>query len=156
MAYRQPSDYRYESEIQADILLEFGSGKPMRIYRNNVGEAYPISTIKAFIRGIWSAIRKKPFNLINVTQALSKMGRPVRYSVVGSADILGILCGDTVTLVNRGRAIGIEVKMPGEHLRPEQATWRDMFIKFGGVYILATCIDDVYAGLRAHGVNCAN
>lgn len=143
--YRQPSDYRFESEIQADILLEFGSGKPMRIFRNNVGEAYPISTVKAFVGGIWSAIRKRPFNLLGVTQALSKLGRTVRYSVVGSADILGIIMG--------GRAIAIEVKMPGEGLRPEQITWRDMFIKFGGVYILATCIDDVYAGLRAHGVS---
>ena len=153
MAHRQPQDYTFESEVQADILAEFGSGKPMRIFRNNVGDAYPISTVKAFIGGIWSAIRKKPFALLNITQALSKLGRPVRYSVVGSADILGILCGDSVTGVNHGRALAIEVKKLGNKLDPDQVTWRDMFIKFGGVYILATCIDDVYAGLRAHRVN---
>ncbi len=139
-------EYRFESEIQADILVEFGSGKPMRIFRNNVGLAYPISTFKTFVAGIWSAIKKKPFNILNVTNALSKIGRPVKYSVTGSADILGILKG--------GRAIAIEVKMPGENLDPDQITWRDMFIRFGGLHIVARSVGDVYDALADEGIQC--
>lgn len=147
--YRKPSDYRFESEVQADVLLEFGSGKPMRIFRNNVGVAYPVSIIKSLKGFILSVIT----NPTKIKQALLRLGRPVRYSVPGSADILGILRGDIVTGVNRGRALAIEIKLLGNTLDPDQITWRDMFIKFGGVYILATCIDDVYAGLREHGIH---
>lgn len=147
MICRAPQDYRFESEIQADLLLEFGSRKPMRIYRNNVGQAYPIGIVKNFIKSLWA---------IGIKAAVLAFARcrPVRYSVVGSADILGILFGDPVTKINRGRAIGIEVKMPGQALRPEQITWRDMFIKHGGLYVLATCIEDVYVALEKEGVHC--
>ncbi len=154
MTYRQPQDYTFESEVQADILATFGSRHPMRIYRNNVGDAYPISTIKAFIAGIWAAIKKKPFNLLNVTSALSKLGRPVRYSVVGSADILGILYGDSVTKINFGRALAIEVKKLGNKLDPDQITWRDMFVKAGGLHIVAYCVEDVYIALEKEGIFC--
>ncbi len=154
MTHRQPQDYAFESEVQADLLLEFGSGKPMRIYRNNVGDAYPISTIKAFTAGIWAAIRKKPFNLINITAALSKLGGPVKYSVVGSADILGILYGDSVTKINCGRALAIEVKKLGNTLDPDQKTWRDMFIRAGGLHVVAYCVEDVYTALEKEGIHC--
>ncbi len=152
MAHRQPSDYRFESEIQADILIEFGSRKPMRIFRNNVAKAYPVGVVQNFIRALFASnwVPSKIKEAILVFQRQ----RPVLFSVVGSADILGILCGDSVTNINRGRAIGIEVKMPGQKPRPEQARWRDMFIKFGGIYVLATCIEDVYVALEKEGIHC--
>ncbi len=152
MAHRQPSDYRYESEIQADLLIEFGSRKPMRVFRNNVAKAYPVGIVQNFIRALFAS----NFVPAKIKEAILtfQRTRPVLFSVVGSADILGILHGDTVTLVNRGRAIGIEVKMPGQKPRPEQILWRDMFIKFGGLYILATCIEDVYVALEKEGIFC--
>lgn len=130
--YRQPSDYRFESEIQADLLEHFGAVPYMRIWRQNVGKAYPVSLIPQLRKGIKC--------------------RPVMFGQVGQCDILGFLTGDPVTGKNQGRFIGIEVKMPGEKLRPEQLTWRDMMVSRGAIHILATCIDDVYAGLRAAGV----
>ncbi len=144
MAHRQPQDYRFESEIQADILIEFGSRKPMRVFRNNVGQAYPVGIVQGLIQRVYAALH----NVLKIKEALLdfKRCRPVRYSVTGSADILGILMG--------GRALAIEVKMPGEKLRPEQILWRDMFIKFGGLYILATCIEDVYVALEKEGIHC--
>ncbi len=156
MAHRQPSDYRFESEIQADLLIEFGSRKPMRVFRNNVGVAYPVGIVKEFVGKLWKGLVKRPFDTRNVTKALESFRelRAVRFSVVGSADILGILHGDSVTGLNRGRAIGIEVKMPGQALRPEQARWRDMFVKFGGLHITATCIEDVYVALEKEGIHC--
>ncbi len=119
-------EYRFESEIQAAIFAEFGSGKPMRIWRNNVGKAYPVSMIPQLKKGISC--------------------RPIAFGVVGSADIMGILAG--------GRALAIEVKMPGEQLRPEQRTWRDMWIKYGGLHIVARSVGDVYDALSAEGIQC--
>lgn len=144
MAHRQPSEYRFESEVQADILKEFGSGKPMRVWRNNVGEAYPIGPIKGIFKRISAAIRNVA-ELMKIMLDAKKL-RPVKYSVVGSADILGILMG--------GRFLAIECKMPGKDLDPEQVKWRDMFVRFGGLYIVATCIEDVYRALEAEGVKC--
>jgi hypothetical protein len=127
MSHRQPSDYRFESEIQADLLAHFGSGHPMRIWRQNVGKAYPISLKSRLMRG--------------------ESCRPVDYGQKGQADILGIVSPS-------GRGLAIEVKMPGERLRPEQALWRDMWVKYGGIYIVATCIEDVYVGLEKEGIKC--
>lgn len=126
MAHRQPSEYRFESEVQADLLAHFGALPWLRIWRNNVGKAYPVGQASLLKQG--------------------KSCRPVMFGVVGSADIMGILVG--------GRALAIEVKLAGQKLRPEQIAWRDMFVRFGGLHIVATCIEDVYRGLEAEGVKC--
>ncbi len=149
MAYRQKGEHNFESEIQQEILLEFGSGKPLRLWRNNVGVAYPLSTIKEFVGRLWGAINKKPFNTKNIKDVLLafRHTRPVRYSVVGSADTLGIV-------MIGGRGLAVEVKMPGEVLDPEQIKWRDMWIKFGGIHITAYCVEDVYVGLEKEGIHC--
>lgn len=43
------------------------------------------------------------------------------------------------------RPLAIEVKRPGEKLRPEQEVWRDAVISLGWVYGVATCADDAIA-----------
>lgn len=43
----------------------------------------------------------------------------------GSADLVGILAP-------RGRLFALEIKRPGEEVRPEQARWLDLVRSFGG------------------------
>jgi len=65
--------------------------------------------------------------------------RPVKFGVPGAADISGIL--------NTGTRLEIEVKTPSGSQSQAQKRYQDMITKFGGVYILARCVDDVIEGL---------
>lgn len=58
----------------------------------------------------------------------------------GFPDIAGVLPG--------GRLLVVEVKRPGERLRPEQAVWRANLEAAGALYVLATSVEDVRRALR--------
>lgn len=78
-----------EIDIQQAILLAIGARSDCRIWRNNVGVATGAN------------------------------GRPIRFGVPGSADILG-----TIEIVpGLGRFTGLEVKAEHGRLRPEQIAW---------------------------------
>lgn len=79
----------------------------------------------------------------NPTGAVKVGDRYIKYGLVGSADILGILKG--------GRFLAIEVKTAtGRQSEPQKAFQR-MIERFGGVYILARSAEDVERELRKHG-----
>jgi hypothetical protein len=78
-----------EIDIQQAVLLAIGARRDCRIWRNNVGVA------------------------------MGANGRPIRFGVPGSADILGVL----EILPGLGRFVGQEVKSPTGRLRPEQIAW---------------------------------
>lgn len=61
--------------------------------------------------------------------------RLVLFGLKGEADIQGILMG--------GRAIAIEVKTGTGSLTPEQIAFKNMWEKFGGLYIEARSVEDV-------------
>lgn len=127
-----------EAKIQHDILMEFGAkGAYLRIWRQNTGLAYGWGLVKKLI----GLVRRKA---LDEAEAHVKKMRPVQYGLVGQADIIGIIMG--------GRAIAIEVKRPGKFLEPEQATWASMFRKYGGLYICAHSVDEVYEALATEGV----
>lgn len=70
----------------------------------------------------------------------------IRLAQKDSADING-----TVRDFNGiGRACYIEVKKPGEELRPGQIKFRDKVISLGAIHITAYSIDDVIEGLRPY------
>lgn len=71
-------------------------------------------------------------------------GRVVRYGRVGAADLTGLLAG--------GRRIEIEVKGPTGRLTPQQCKYGKEIEQYGGIYIVARSIEDVYRGLSEHGV----
>ncbi len=104
-----------EKDLQTRILTLFGSMPELRLFRANVGVAVP-------------------------------MGRdvPVRFGVVGQADVNGIVRG--------GRRIEIEVKSPTGKRTPEQVAWGRMVESFGGIYVVARSTDDVFVALAAAGV----
>ena len=59
----------------------------------------------------------------------------VRFGVPGQADISGIMRG--------GRRLEIEVKSAKGRLSPQQVRFRMMIEDFGGLFILARCVEDV-------------
>jgi hypothetical protein len=59
---------------------------------------------------------------------------------IGSADLIGLLRG--------GRAFAIEVKRPGQALRPEQVSWWRAFRSWGGLGGVATSVTEAMALLE--------
>ncbi len=71
--------------------------------------------------------------------------RVIRFGVPGQADLTGILPG--------GVRLEIEVKRAGVsagRMSESQRNFKDMIERFGGVYVLARSVDDVWQVLRRH------
>lgn len=106
------------TELQNKIILAVQQAYPgARLWRNNVGLAYPVTSFKR----------------ANGNPALM---RPVRYGVVGSGDIAGWLYLD-------GRAIvaHIEVKVGKDKQSDEQRIFMETVRKYGGIYVVARSVD---------------
>lgn len=68
---------------------------------------------------------------------VARMGkRVVRFGVPGQADLSGILPG--------GIRLEIEVKTNSGQQTPQQKNYQRIIERFGGVYVLARCVDDVW------------
>lgn len=77
----------------------------------------------------------------NTGAARTREGRLIRFGMKGQADILGLCAG--------GRLLAIEVKTATGRLRPEQEAFRDLVVRFGGLWILARSAEDAVAQLEA-------
>lgn len=66
-------------------------------------------------------------------------GRVVRFGLAGQADLTGIL--------PNGLRLEIEVKSTGGGQSPEQCRYQAMIQRFGGVYVLARSVEDVWAAI---------
>lgn len=66
-------------------------------------------------------------------------GRVVRFGLAGQADLTGIL--------PNGLRLEIEVKSIGGRQSPEQCRYQAMIQRFGGVYVLARSVEDVWAAI---------
>lgn len=95
-----------EAELQAEILLAVGLRPDCRIWRNNTG----------------------------VGRSLSGQ-RVIRFGLVGSADLLGILRG--------GRFLAVEVKTKRGRQSKAQRNFQRMIESMGGVYVLARDVQTV-------------
>lgn len=67
----------------------------------------------------------------------------VRFGLVGSADIIGILKGGTF--------LAIEVKTGKARQSKQQLAFQKMITDFGGHYLVARSVDDVLAFLQTVG-----
>ena len=68
-------------------------------------------------------------------------GRVVRFGVPGQADLTGMLPG--------GRRLEIEAKSATGRQTKDQKRFQAMIEKFGGLYVLARSVEDVWAALKA-------
>lgn len=71
--------------------------------------------------------------------------RKIKYGINGESDLDGIIAP-------HGRKLCIEVKTGKGKLSVDQIKYRDMILKFGGIYIKATSVDQVLKELKDHGV----
>ena len=83
------------------------------------------------------------------SQAGTARGGRTHLAPAGTPDILGILPG--------GRALGLEVKRPGEKATPEQRAWGERCRVMGGVFAVVTSAQEAVDVVRtatlppAHG-----
>jgi hypothetical protein len=78
--------------------------------------------------------------LWRANSGVARMGnRKVRFGVPGQADLTGILPG--------GVRLEVEVKSATGRQSPEQAAYQAMIVRFGGVYVLARSVGDVWAAV---------
>lgn len=104
-----------EHEIQQLIMLAIGSRPGIRIWRNQTG-----------------ALK-------------DERGHLIRFGLVGSADILGIMSPG-------GRFLAIEVKTHTGRQTEQQASFQRMIESHGGLYVLARSVQDAVSALdRAQG-----
>jgi len=129
-----PKVYQLESQLVADILMEFGAQPWIRIWRNNVGKAYGAGVVMAAIKS-------------GSVESLQHQ-RPIKFGTPGETDTLGFIRLGS----QRGRIVGIECKIGNNKLNPDQVAWRSMFENGGGLYILAYQVLDCYLGFKAAGV----
>lgn len=120
-----------EKEIQNEILRIFGTRPDLRIWRQNTGSAYG----EGVVRRVFALVRQGAFSEAVRMIATS---RPVKFGVVGAADLSGIVAG---------RRLEIEVKGPDGKQSKEQANYQAMIERFGGVYVLARSVEDVWAAV---------
>jgi len=68
--------------------------------------------------------------------------RVVRFGVPGQADLTGILPG--------GVRLEIEVKSPNGRQTTDQRNYQRMIERFGGVYVLARSVSDVWIAIERY------
>ena len=102
-----------EKEIQNDIIRHLSARADLRLFRQQVGVAVPIS------------------------QCCPQCRRyAIRFGVPGMADLIGIQGP-------QGRYIAVEVKSPTGRQSEEQKTFQTVVTSLGGLYVVARGIDDV-------------
>lgn len=111
-----------ESHVQALVMRRLGSKPHIRIFRNQVGNAWVGKSLRTD-QGI-----------------LLPDGRMIRAGLfVGSGDLIGwrsVTIGEEHLGHTIAQFLSVEVKAGKGKLRPEQVTWRDQVVKAGGIAIV--------------------
>lgn len=123
-----------EKRIQNKILEVFGQSRYLRLWRQNVGTAVPLSVVAR-------ARRAAALKAYSDAGKILASARPVQYGINGAADLSGILPS--------GRRLEIEVKSATGRQSTDQGRYQRMIEKFGGVYCLARSVDDVTEAVAA-------
>ncbi len=120
------ADNRSEKAIQNDILIDVSSWDETMVFRNNTGMAWQGEKLKP---RVGSTITVEPGMVI------LRNGRPVRFGLEGSADIIG---------ASQRYPLAIEVKDKDGKQTAQQAKFQEAWTAAGGVYILARSVKDVH------------
>lgn len=125
-----------EKNIQSEIMRKIGSLPNVRLFRNNVGQAYQGEVLKGNGRIV---------TLANF--------RVIRFGLMpGSGDLIGI---ETVTVTPEmvGKKIGVFVSIETKQKRgveaEEQKNWRAFVNRFGGEAGTARSVNDAMGILNS-------
>ena len=129
------NNLKAHQELVANIFRRYGNDSRFRIWPRDVGTAIPIPTVL----NIYKTYRTK--NYLIPFKSL----RRLKYGINGEADIQGII-------KKQGRYLCIEVKTGSGDLSDSQIKFKNMFEKFGGLYILARSVEDVEVALSINGI----
>mgnify|MGYP006345687005 CR=1 FL=1 len=144
-----------ESKTQAAILKYLGNRKDCRVWRNNTGS---VAGIVARIER--ALLDKLPAFSRVISAVLNPFKRGVDFGLVGSADIIGIrrvVVNQSDTHLLRaldgdeshsddviGQFLAVEVKSDTGRQSEAQRNFQSMVEAFGGLYILARDVSDLY------------
>ncbi len=105
-----------------------------RAWRNNIGGAYPIQTVKAAIGMLCRGDAAGCLSFLRRARPMIFGGLP------GLPDIMGIMPG--------GRLLGVEVKWGNDTQNDDQKVCQSIFDQLGALYIIARDYDDAIAAIR--------
>ncbi len=122
-----------EKELQNAILRKWATKPELRLFRQNVGVAVPLT----YIIKLMALMAKGQFKAaVNYASIMPRNS----YGTPGMADLSGII---------KGRRLEVEVKGPKGKQQEDQIRWQEMIERFGGIYILAYSVEDVDIVLEA-------
>lgn len=114
-----------EKAIMNEILLDVSKWDNTIVYRNNTGMAWQGERLKP-----------RPGTVFTVEEGMVilRNGRPVKFGLEGSADIIGC---------SSGRPIAAEVKKKGGRQQENQKNFQRAWEKAGGLYFLVRSVDEM-------------
>ena len=121
---------RSEKAIQNDTLIALSALPETMVWRNNTGLAWQGIEIKA---RVGSTIR------VTEGMVILKDARPVKFGLLGSADILG---------VHRGVAVAVEVKTATGRQSEQQRHFERAWTAAGAAYVLARSPEEAVRAVR--------
>lgn len=123
--------------LTASILIEIPKQFPeARVWRQNVGGAYPIHTVKTAISMMIGGRFAEALRFLQTS-------RVVMFGVSGLPDIDGV-----IRIGEMGVRFGVEVKTGRDKQNEAQFSCERMYSKHGAIYILGTSVEQVVAELR--------
>lgn len=123
-----------ERDLQNRILVALSKEGCRPVWTNDTGVAVAPSVLKHRIRE--QDVGK------TVGDAVPKhIARTIRFGLVGSSDILGVMPG--------GRFLGVEVKVGSNTQSDEQTRFQAAVEAAGGLYVLAYSVEDAVEAVRA-------
>lgn len=118
------------TSLQNRLILEVQKKYPRsRMWRQNTGSAYPITTFKRALSFIMQGTTPPWF-------------RPVKYGVVGSGDL-----GGWVNVDGRAIVAHIEVKIDKDKQSEDQINFMNTVRRCGGIYVVAKDLEGGMAAL---------
>lgn len=126
------------NELTASLLIEIPKRFPQaRVWRQNTGAGVAMESVKKAIACI---------NRGSYREAIGWLVRPIKFGILGGADISGIM-SMKMGAVTVGLRMEIEVKVGKDRQSEEQRGFQEMILAAGGIYILARDVEQCIAEL---------
>jgi hypothetical protein len=134
------------NRLTAELLIAIPEAFPdtIRLWRSNTGGAVPMAVVRVACAMIRTG---------KIEAGIQMLQRPMKFGVLGGADLSGIMRRDVRLPYHSQRSINgvrleIEVKAGADKQRPDQEAFQSMIESLGGVYIVARDVEGCLEELR--------